>query len=240
MSPHQSDDLLSSHHLPLFRDLNEEARERLLAAMHHLNFERGETVFLKGDDCQGVYILLTGKVKLVAKSDHGPEKVMEVVEAGHCLTDGWGLSQTHHAVDAHALTAAKVLLLPRLALETAIMLYPQLAINLLDEVANRYANLMRDMQALTLCSGSRRVVEYLLRQGPSTSQSDAPQSQPNSLTPLHAVVSLPASKGTIASLLSVTPEHFSRILHDLQAQGLIQVQRRDIHIPDVQRLMAFQ
>lgn len=52
-------------------------------------------------------------------------------------------------------------------------------------------------------------------------------------------VSLPASKGTIASLLSVTPEHFSRILHDLQANGLIAVDRRHIHILDAQRLASY-
>ncbi|MGC4062995.1 MAG: helix-turn-helix domain-containing protein [Aquabacterium sp.] len=50
---------------------------------------------------------------------------------------------------------------------------------------------------------------------------------------------MPASKGTIASLLSVTPEHFSRILHDLQARGLIAVQRRQIHILDAQGLARF-
>jgi CRP/FNR family transcriptional regulator, dissimilatory nitrate respiration regulator len=36
--------------------------------------------------------------------------------------------------------------------------------------------------------------------------------------------------------LSVTPEHFSRILHDLQSRGLIAVNRREIVIPDVERL----
>ena len=51
-------------------------------------------------------------------------------------------------------------------------------------------------------------------------------------------VSLPFSKSTLASLLSVTPEHFSRILHELQSRGLIAVDRRDIHIPDVERLAA--
>jgi len=52
-------------------------------------------------------------------------------------------------------------------------------------------------------------------------------------------VSLPASKGTIASLLSVTPEHFSRILHELQARGLIEVDRRHIKILDAQGLASY-
>ena len=89
---------------------------------------------------------------------------------------------------------------------------------------------VRDIEALTLHSGIKRVVDYLVH-SPDVGQ--VPVSQRD------ATVSLPASKGTIASLLSVTPEHFSRILHELQANGLIAVNRRQIHIPDVQRLACY-
>lgn len=51
-------------------------------------------------------------------------------------------------------------------------------------------------------------------------------------------VSLPVSKATIASRLSITPEYFSRVLHDLEAAGLIQIDKRDIHIPDTARLAS--
>jgi CRP-like cAMP-binding protein len=34
----------------------------------------------------------------------------------------------------------------------------------------------------------------------------------------------------------MTPEHFSRILHELQSDGLIEVNGRSIRIPDLARL----
>ena len=49
-------------------------------------------------------------------------------------------------------------------------------------------------------------------------------------------VSLPVSKATIASRLSMTPEYFSRVLHELEAEGLIEMDRREIRIPDTGRL----
>ena len=51
---------------------------------------------------------------------------------------------------------------------------------------------------------------------------------------------LPASKATVASRLSLTPEYFSRVLHELEAQGLIQIDKREIRILDVQRLASFE
>jgi CRP-like cAMP-binding protein len=50
---------------------------------------------------------------------------------------------------------------------------------------------------------------------------------------------LPTSKAVVASLLNVTPEHFSRILHDLTEQTLIEVDGREIRIVDPARLRAY-
>ncbi|MDV7395495.1 helix-turn-helix domain-containing protein, partial [Arthrospira platensis SPKY1] len=49
-------------------------------------------------------------------------------------------------------------------------------------------------------------------------------------------VRLPTNKGTIASRLNLTQEHFSRVLHDLIDSGLIEVEGRTIHIVDIERL----
>jgi CRP/FNR family transcriptional regulator, dissimilatory nitrate respiration regulator len=52
-------------------------------------------------------------------------------------------------------------------------------------------------------------------------------------------VSLPVSKATIASRLSLTPEYFSRVLHELETNGLIEIDRRDIRILSAQRLSEY-
>jgi hypothetical protein len=61
------------------------------------------------------------------------------------------------------------------------------------------------------------------------------------VTPVRELrVSLPVSKATIASRLSLTPEYFSRVLHELEGEGLIQIDKRDIRIPDPGRLARYQ
>ena len=51
-----------------------------------------------------------------------------------------------------------------------------------------------------------------------------------------ALITLPTAKGAIASQLNLTPEHFSRILQELQQAGLLQVSGRTISVPDPRRL----
>jgi CRP-like cAMP-binding protein len=56
--------------------------------------------------------------------------------------------------------------------------------------------------------------------------------------PGRTVITLAAAKAAIASQLNLTPERFSRLLHDLADAGLVHVEGRKITVPDVHRLEA--
>jgi DNA-binding IclR family transcriptional regulator len=51
-----------------------------------------------------------------------------------------------------------------------------------------------------------------------------------------AVVRLTPGKSVLASRLNMTPAHFSRILHHLAAEGLIEMDGRSVRVLDVARL----
>src|SRR5690606_28335304 len=103
---------------------------------------------------------------------------------------------------------------------------PGLARKMLAGLSQRLHSLMSDVEAYSLRSGTQRVIGYLLKDG-GTSQ-DGRQFR------------LETSKTVIASRLNLTPEHFSRILHDLGANELIKVKGRDITIMDTAKLSAYQ
>ena len=217
--------------LNLFRDASEATLARLGASARRVHLVRGDELFHSGDVSEGLYVLTKGQIKVYARADNGQEKVIEVVSAPACLGGlllladvvGQGGGVMRHVSHAAALTETHLLLLPRTDLLAELQAEPKLAVKLLAEVSGRLNRLVRDIEAVTLHTAAQRVVSYLLRTSPQAATSAC-------------TVSLPASKGTIASLLSVTPEHFSRILHDLQSRGLIAVNRREIVIPDVERL----
>jgi CRP-like cAMP-binding protein len=221
---------------PLFQGLAPQGLARLADACELRQLSRGGEVFQAGQICEGLYVVLDGRVKLYARSAQGHEKVIEVVGEGGCVAEALMFSDDIHGVHARALSDTRILLVPRQALLQEIEHNPGLAVRLLKGVARQLNGLLRDIEAVTLHSGVQRVVAYLLR---ASNSAGLPAAEEPEVAPKDVTVSLPASKGTIASLLSVTPEHFSRILHDLQARGLIAVQRRQIHILDAQALARF-
>ncbi|MEO8557165.1 MAG: helix-turn-helix domain-containing protein, partial [Actinomycetota bacterium] len=83
-----------------------------------------------------------------------------------------------------------------------------------------------DVESYSMQSGTQRVIGYLLRQ--DVERADGPTAS--------YTVTLPTSKAIVASRLNLTPEHFSRILHDLADAGLIGVDGREVRIANVERL----
>ncbi len=97
-------------------------------------------------------------------------------------------------------------------------------------LSRRLHGLIKDVEAYSLHSGVQRVIGYLLSDLISESE----------ITAKAVTVSLPVSKALIASRLSLTPEYFSRVLHELESAGLIRVDKRDIHVADTEKLANYQ
>jgi CRP-like cAMP-binding protein len=110
---------------------------------------------------------------------------------------------------------------------------PAFARKMLAGLSRRLHGLIADLEAVSMRSGAQRVIGYLLRQDEAQA---GHQGQGGGNTGYS--VTLPTSKAVIASRLNLTPEHFSRILHDLSQAGLIAVEAREIRILDVERLRA--
>lgn len=213
----------------LFENLTPDDVQRIAKGVRECRLQKGELLFHRGDRSQGFYIVVYGQIKLAFVSAAGNEKVVEVIEAGQSFGEAVMFMDKPHVVSAQALGEAFVLHVPKSIIDDEIARDPLFARKMLSGMAMRLHQLMTDVEAYSLHSGKRRVVDYLLGElPPSASQGK------------DVVLELPYIKGVIASRLNLTQEHFSRILHELTQQGLIIVEGKRIRIPDVQRLVKAQ
>jgi len=95
-------------------------------------------------------------------------------------------------------------------------------------MSRKLHQLVRDVEAYSLRSGLERVIGYLLRDDAFSDGSTRSTS-----------VTLPANKMIVASRLNLTPEYFSRILHELSDAGLIVMEGRSVTVPDIERLRTY-
>ena len=215
--------------VPLFGDLGPVELDRLAEGCQLRRCSRGETVLQMGDACEAFHVVVVGQVKLYALSPAGQEKVIELIGPGGSFAEALMFLGRPSVVNAQTLADSLLLSVHRHAVLDELQRDERFALRLLAGLSRRLHGLVHDVQAYALQSGVQRVIGYLLRDRPTD---EAPGT--GSVT-----VSLPVSKATVASRLSLTPEYFSRVLHELEAEQLIQVDRRDIRILDIQRLAGY-
>jgi len=215
---------------PLFQEMSPAELERLAQGCTLRRLARGDMVFRVGEPCEAFHVTVTGQVKLFAISPTGAEKVIEIVSPGQSFAEALMFTNRPYIVNAQALTDSLVLSIGKAAVVTEIEHDPRFAMRMLAGISRRLHGLVHDVQSYALHSGLQRVIGYLLRD----------QSAEDCVSGEIVTVSLPVSKATIASRLSLTPEYFSRVLHELEAAGLIEIDKRDIRILDVKRLASYE
>lgn len=214
--------------LPLFSDLDEAEVLRLAGGCQLRRFERDDMVFRMGEPCDSFHVVVVGQVKLFVLSPAGQEKVIELVAPGGSFAEALMFLGKPCMVNAQALADSLLLTVQRQAVLDELQRDARFALRMLAGLSRRLHGLVHDVQAYALQSGVQRVIGYLLRDQGDNGGSEV------------VTVSLPASKATVASRLSLTPEYFSRVLRELEQAGLIEIDKRDIRILDVGRLAKYQ
>ncbi len=216
--------------LPLFNDMSPTELEGLASGCTLRRLARGDAVFRVGEPCEAFHVTVMGQVKLFAISPAGQEKVIELVGPGQSFAEALMFTDKPYIINAQALTDTLLLTVQKSAVLAEIDRDRRFALRMLAGISRRLHALVGDVEAYALHSGLQRVIGYLLRdQAPEDESSNG-----------EVTVSLPVSKATIASRLSLTPEYFSRVLHELEAKGFIEVDKRDIRIRDPQALARYQ
>lgn len=216
--------------LPLFSNMRPEDVQRLVPGCHLRRLERGKLLFSAGDPCDAFHIVVLGQVKLFAISPSGVEKVIELCGPGHTFAEAVMFMNMPYVVSCQTLTETLLLTIDKACVVGEIRSNPDFSMRMLAGLSRRLHGLIKDVQAYALHSGVQRVIGYLLGE-----RMDEAESVSEAIT-----VTLPVSKAAIASRLSLTPEYFSRVLGELEAAGLIQVDKRNIHITDSARLANYQ
>jgi CRP-like cAMP-binding protein len=153
---------------------------------------------------------------------------VEVIGPGMSFGEAVMFLEKPYPVYAQALSDSLLLHVSKNVVFAEIERNAQFSRQLLGGLSRRLHGLVGDVEAYSLRSGTQRVIGYLLR--------DVRALEPQGTK---GEVILPIGKGVIASRLNLTPQHFSRILHELTAQGLVAVEGRRVVITDLERLRAY-
>lgn len=213
----------------IFNELEDAEIALIAKGTREVRCDKGTPIFHRGDSCTGFHIVVFGQVKLSFTSAQGVEKIVEIVQQGQSFGEAMMFLDKPCVVSAQALSSSLLLHVSKSAVFSEMERNHGTMRKMLGSLARRTHQLMLDVEGYTLHTGKQRIIGYLLNQ----LEHGEPGSEAVSLD-------LAVTKWVIASRLNLTQEHFSRILHELSALDLIQVDGRRLTIPSLQRLSMHQ
>lgn len=227
VDPHDMQRHLSA--LPMFSGLSTHRRENVAQGCKLRRFSRTEMVFRTGEQCDAFHYLVSGQVKLYVTSASGEEKVVELIGPGQSFAEAMMFLAKPYILNAQALSDTLLMTVSKQAVFDEIERDPRFSMHLLSGISHGLHQLLLDVESYALHSGLQRLIGYLLKDVDLTHGGDLD----------NVTVSLPASKATVASRLSLTPEYFSRVLHQLESDKLVEINKREIRILDARRLATY-
>lgn len=210
--------------LPLFSSLDEPGIKDVARGGWAVSFCRGDRVISRGDELDGLYLVLEGKLKLYMLSCNGDERVLRILQAEDTFGEAIMFNAFPSPVFVDALASTRLAYFPREVITDALVSYPNFMSMMLQSMSALMRDLIRDLETCCMQNAAQRTVSYLLRQAETS-------------PPPHIALTLPAPKAVVASTLNMSAETFSRELHRLQDLGHIEIKKRVIRLLNKRALL---
>ncbi len=206
----------------LFSLLSQEQLQSATFGSRSLELADGQMLFEAGDQAERFYFVESGQIKLYRLSPEGTEKVIDIVMPGNTFAEAlMFLEHPVYPVSAAALQAGRVISFDSRSFLTVLGGSVETCFKIMGTMSQRLRGLIKEIDDLTLQSATTRLCAMLWRQAEESGNPDFELNVP---------------KGVLASRLSIKPETFSRILHNLADMQLLEVKGSRISIKDMSRL----
>lgn len=155
-------DLMANH--KFFSGLNSGELAELASFAGARTFQRGQTIFLKGDPGDSLMAVLRGQVKVSAVSDEADvrEVAFNVIGPGEIVGEIALLDGHERTANATALEGTELLILPRAAFMPFLERHPTMAMNLIGTLCERLRQTSDFVEDLRFRDVPKRLARRLL------------------------------------------------------------------------------
>jgi CRP/FNR family transcriptional regulator len=212
----------------LLSSLSQPELQMLAARTVRKLFSTGELLFSEGEPCNGLHIIARGKVRLFKTSVNGREQVLSVNVSGESVAEIPVFDGGPYPASAVALEETEIVFISRRDFNAYCLEHPEVPLKVLTVVGARLRNLVGIIEELSFTTIRQRLISTLLKLAQSEGRKTARGIE----------FQLPASHQELANQLGTVRELISRNLMRLQAEGLLDVDARQIVVKDVEGLSA--
>lgn len=212
--------------LPFFRHLSPEAILEINRLFQDCSVAAGQVIYFEGDAGENLYLVASGKVKIMRLGLSGREVLLDILQGGEYfgyLAVGTEQTYTETAV---AKTDCCILQISAQNFEKVLNLYPDVTMKVLKAVGQRLAESQEIIKQLSVYTVEQRIAAALLRVANKLGE----QKQTGML------IQIPFSRQDLAAMTGSTVETVSRVMSRFSTEGLISTGRKWVVIHHLEHL----
>jgi CRP-like cAMP-binding protein len=194
--------------VPLFSLLTTAQAESIAESVVKRRFRRGEIIVERGRKSNALYILLTGRARVVASDARGREVILAVLQPGDYIGEMSLIDNEPHSATVRAEVQTDVLTLNRSEFARCLPENTSLSYAIMRGLVARLRNSNRQIESLALLDVYGRVARALLDMADEEGE--------------QRVIRGKVSRQDLAKHVGASREMVSRVMKDLEERGLVE------------------
>jgi CRP-like cAMP-binding protein len=196
--------------VPLFSMLTNEQAQTIADGVIKRRYRRGEIIVEQGRKSDALFILLSGRARVITSDARGREVILAVLEAGDYLGEMSLIDGEPHSATVRAEVQTDVLVLGRPEFGACLPEASSLSYAILRGLVARLRNADRQIESLALLDVYGRVARALLDMAVEEEG--------------QRIIRSKVSRQDLAKVVGASREMVSRVMKDLEERGLIETQ----------------
>ena len=204
--------------VPLFSSLSDEQLRLLQPCLQQRSYPRNSFILRAGEETEALYIILSGRVKILIPDEQGREVILAVMGPSEFFGEMGLLDDQPRSASVETLEPCEMLRFSKSGFMACLKDNFDLAMIILRNLVKRLREADRKIESLALIDVYGRVARLLLDQA-------------EEIDGMWIVRSAPP-KQEIARMIGASREMVSRVVKDLQQRGYIRAEKRKVFLLD--------
>ncbi len=204
--------------VPLFAVLPESQLAMLTGVVSRKTFARGTTVMAAGEATDSLYVVISGRLKVMMSDDEGREVILAMLGPTEFFGEMGLLDDSPRSATVVTVEACELLILSKKDFKKCLIENFEMAMTVMRGLVKRLREADQKIGSLALIDVYGRVARLLL----DTAENIDGQK----------IVTKKLAKQDIAKMIGASREMVSRVMKDLQTGGFIEVRGSTILVRD--------
>lgn len=208
--------------VPIFNELSDQELEKIAALGVRKKYKKGSIILLEEETGAALFVIITGKVKIVRMDDDGREVILSILGASDFFGEMAILDGLTRSASVVATSKSELFMIHRRDFLKLLNDYPMVAIALLRELTGRLRKADTQIKSLSLKDAAGRVANVVLQLADEVGMFRKGRVE---------IDELPLQQD-LANMAGTSRETISRMIHKFIKKGYLQLQGNKLVIND--------